>query len=245
MDNFFPCAIGTLCAELATLPICTIKTVYQNSAQTTKPVDVVLHIYRSHSGVRGFFQASIPAVLSQVISTASKYNFYHMFKSFRQTDSEDLVSNSINGMAGGLLGSVLAHPIDVWKNHLQRGELFMWRKGMRVWYQGYTGSIAKNVVLYSCLFPIYDYYKLRFEHPSIAAVATTLTCSILVQPVDYYKTVLMAGNRFTGYMNPYRGFSMMVSRSVPHFMITTYVTETVKRQMEDVTIYVVVKGSSR
>jgi hypothetical protein len=238
MDNFIPSAVGTLCAELATLPICTIKTVYQNSTQTTKPSDVVLQIYRNHAGVRGFFQASVPAVLSQVISTASKYHFYHMFKSIRQTNAEDLVSNSLNGMAGGLLGSVLTHPIDVWKNHIQRGQRFPWQKGMRIWYQGYTGSIAKNIVLYSCLFPIYDYYKLRIEHQAIAAVATTLTCSLLVQPVDYYKTVLMAGNRFTGYMNPYRGFTMMVSRSVPHFMITTYVTETVKQSMESIKVYI-------
>ena len=34
MDNLISSIIGTGCAEILTLPICTVKTVYQNSNET-------------------------------------------------------------------------------------------------------------------------------------------------------------------------------------------------------------------
>lgn len=79
---------------------------------------------------------------------------------------------------------------------------------------GYSASILKNMVLYSILFPVYDYYKIKFDNQIMTSVCTTLTCSLIVQPVDYYKTVLMSGNKFKDLENPYRGFSLMVSRSI-------------------------------
>jgi hypothetical protein len=227
MEYFVSSATGTLCAELITLPICTVKTVYQNSQPNINIKNVVVDIYKTRGGLTGFFQASTPAVISQVLSTAFKYHFYIQCKSIRQTDSGDLLSNSVNGMMGGIMGSFLTHPIDVWKNYVQRGEKYPWT--LRALYQGYSGSIAKNVVLYSCLFPLYDYFSIRTGSQTVASVATTLTCSIMVQPVDYYKTVRMSGNTFHGYRNLYRGFFLMVSRSVPHFMITTFVSDRVQR----------------
>lgn len=226
MEHIVSSVIGTTCAEVLTLPICTVKTIYQTNNSQISPKQIAFNLYQTH-GLKGFFQASIPAIGSQVISTTSKYYLYHKIKEFRQTDPNDLVSNSLNGCLGGLGGSILSHPFDVWKNYSQRSTDLP-NLSIRTLYSGYTGSIAKNIVLYSLLFPVYDFYKLNLPNPVIASIATTCTCSLLTQPVDYYKTVLMGGAKFVGWSNPYKGFSLMLSRSIPHFIISMGVTDWIK-----------------
>lgn len=186
------------------------------------------------TGYKGFIQASPHAILSQVISTSTKYTFYHKIKKFRQTDSNDLISNSLNGMMGGILGSFFSHPIDVWKNYAQRNEYFNWKSlNLKLYYQGYTASIYKNAVLYSCLFPLYDYWKKKFDNILISSVLTTMTVSTIIQPFDYYKTVKMAGNDvkidIKNIKQLGRGFNLMLLRSVPHFFITMAITEKIKK----------------
>ena len=133
-------------------------------------------------------------------------------------------------MVGGILGSILTHPIDCWKNFTQRNESYikylkslsgtnLIRNGL---YKGYMGSIGKNIALYSSLFPLNDFYKSKFDSTLISASLTTITVSLIVQPFDYYKVVKMAGNKPD---KPFRGFGLMIARSLPHFAITIYVTE--------------------
>lgn len=230
MDHLISSIIGTGCAEIITLPICTIKTVYQNSDEK-KITTIIKQIY-NRSGYIGFFQASLPAISSQILSTSTKYYFYNVIKEKRGTDSKDIMSNSINGALGGILGSLFSHPFDVCKNYIQRNEKFNIKINIKTLYQGYSASILKNIVLHSSLFPIYDYYKIKFDDNQIlASICTTITCSLIVQPVDYYKTVLMTGNNFTDFRNPYRGFSLLLSRSIPHFMLTMCVTEYIKKMI--------------
>jgi hypothetical protein len=221
-------AFGTLTAELLTLPICTVKTIYQNNP-TFNTMYIIKHIYKNN-GYIGFFSASKPAIIAQVISTSSKYTFYQKIKEYRQTKKNDFINNSINGMTSGILGSILTHPIDCWKNFSQRNEsyfkylkslkgLYLIRNGL---YKGYMGSIGKNIALYSCLFPLNDFYKSKFDSTLISAPLTTITVSLIVQPFDYYKVVKMAGNKPD---KPFRGLNLMIARSLPHFAITIYVTE--------------------
>ncbi len=224
MDNLISSIIGTGCAEILTLPICTVKTVYQNSNETI--ANTIKQIYYKN-GYIGFFQASLPAISSQIISTSSKYYFYNLIKEKRGTDSKDIISNSINGALGGILGSLFSHPFDVSKNYIQRNEKI--KINIKTLYQGYSASILKNIVLHSTLFPVYDYYKIKFDNQILASICTTITCSLIVQPVDYYKTVMMTGNNFTDFKNPYKGFSLMLSRSIPHFMLTMCITEYIKK----------------
>lgn len=228
MEHFISSSIGSACAEVLTLPICTIKTIYQTQQQTNKltPVQIITHLYQT-KGISGFFQASTPAIISQVLSTSSKYYLYHAIKDYRQTADSDIVSNSINGGLGGLGGSVLSHPFDVWKNHLQRGQRLL-NFQIKTLYSGYSGTIAKNILLYSMLFPVYDFYKLHIASPVMASIVTSITCSLVTQPLDYYKTVLMTGNKFAGWRNPYRGYSLMISRTIPHFMISMAITDNIK-----------------
>jgi len=242
MEHIISSIIGTTCAEVLTLPICTVKTIYQTQTQAqtnnkVKPLQIVSNLYQTQ-GIKGFFQASGPAIVSQVLSTSSKYYLYHIIKDLRQTEPDDFISNSINGALGGLGGSVLSHPFDVWKNHIQRSASLPFKErldlvrnpiqSIKILYSGYSGSIIKNLVLYSLLFPVYDFYKLNLSNHIVASIATTLTCSIVTQPVDYYKTVLMSGKKFDGWANPYKGFGLMLSRSIPHFMISMGITDLIK-----------------
>jgi len=247
MEYIISSVIGTICAEVLTLPICTIKTIYQTQtySQTNyqaKPYQIVSNLYQTQ-GIKGFFQASGPAIASQVLSSSSKYYLYHTIKDLRQTKPDDLISNSLNGALGGIIGSAFSHPFDVWKNHAQRSSKIPFKEGLfldlvkepklciQTLYSGYSGSIFKNLILYSLLFPVYDFYKINLPNQVIASIATSLTCSIVTQPVDYYKTVLMSGNKFNGWANPYKGFGLMISRSIPHFMISMVVTDLIKSQI--------------
>lgn len=223
MENLISSVIGTLCAEIITLPICTVKTVYQNN-NTLTIFQTINNIYTNY-GYKGFIQAYRPAIFSQIISTSSKYYFYELIKSYRKTKKSDIFNNSINGLVGGIVGSIFSHPVDVWKNYLQRNENFSFTNP-KIYYQGYSASIYKNAILYSCLFPVYDYYSSKFSNPYISSICTSLTISIIIQPVDYYKTIKMAGNKPT---NWYRGYTIMLARSLPHFAITMEITEYLKK----------------
>jgi len=227
MEHFISSSIGSACAEILTLPICTIKTIYQTQTLTKwTPLQITMNLYKT-KGVSGFFQASTPAITSQVISTSSKYYLYHRIKDYRQTADADIISNSINGGLGGLGGSLFSHPFDVWKIHSQRGEKLL-NLRMKTLYSGYSGTVAKNILLYSMLFPTYDFYKLHITNPFMASVLTSITCSLVTQPLDYYKTVLMSGNKFVGWSNPYKGYSLMISRTIPHFTISMTITDNIK-----------------
>lgn len=227
MEHFISSSIGSACAEILTLPICTIKTIYQTQTVTKlTPRQIITNLYQT-KGVKGFFQASTPAIISQVLSTSSKYYLYHAIKDYRQTEDSNIISNSINGGLGGLGGSLLSHPFDVWKNHLQRGQTLL-NYRIKILYSGYSGTIAKNILLYSMLFPVYDFYKLHITNPLIASIFTSITCSLVTQPLDYYKTVLMSGNKFAGWGSPYKGYSLMISRTIPHFMISMTITDNIK-----------------
>lgn len=223
---------GTLLAELVTLPICTVKTIYQNNPQHTIR-DSIKSIY-STSGYKGFIQASNPAILAQVISTSSKYSIYELVKSYRKTENNDFTNNTINGMISGILGSFLTHPLDVWKNYKQRNEslsnvLIPSNNKIKILYRGYLGALGKNITLYSMLFPINDYYKTIFNNTLISASLTTLTVSFFVQPFDYYKVVKMANNKAN---RPFRGLTLMLARSLPHFAITMWATEKIQKHLQ-------------
>jgi hypothetical protein len=231
--NILSSAFGTLIAEIVTIPICTLKTVYQNNFQFTIQ-QTFTHIYNQNKSYRGFFQASGPSIISQIISTSSKYSAYEYIKSVRgNSEKGDIVNNSINGIIGGLMGSIITHPFDLWKNFVQRNESYIHhlrfnsiykdRFITRGLYQGYSGSLAKNIVLYASLFPLLDFYESKTDHFWLASVATTVSVSLIIQPFDYYKVVKMSGIK--SIQNPMRGFTLLLSRSIPHLFITMSITK--------------------
>lgn len=221
MEQIIPNMIATSIAEIITLPICTIKTNHQTS--NNKFISETIKQMYKKAGIKGFYQASFFAVLSQVASTTSKYTIYKSLGTYRETKKDDLFNNSINGIICGLAGSLISHPIDVIKNYQQRNQSFINDfkvKKHRIIYQGYSQTILKNVVLYSILYPINDFYYSKTNNFVLSSVATTITAGIFTQPIDYLKTRFMAGIYTFEIRNLYKGFNLMLFRNIPHFLIT-------------------------
>ena len=231
-------ATGATIAELLTLPICTVKTNYQTRSFNSV-TNCVKSIYTTR-GLYGFFSiASYPAVISQIASTCSKFTFYRFLQTYRQTPKADILNNSINGALSGFLGSLLTHPIDVVKVHLQRNESIRpkWNTDLigrvKFMYSGYTPTIGKNVALYALLLPCQDFYKSKVNNTLIAAIMTTVTVTTIIQPLDYLRVRgITKQGLFLGYnpLNYYKGFWLNLSRSIPHFFITIYISELIMRK---------------
>jgi hypothetical protein len=221
-------SVGVAIAEIVTLPICTVKTNYQTNNH--KDIKYIINeIYRKN-GLKGFFEAKFTAIASQTISTASKYYFYNQIKNYRGTDSKDIINNSINGMFGGICGSIFSHPIDVIKLEQQRQISFsniidnIRKNNIRYLYRGYSQSIIKNILLYSSMYPVYDFYKKYINSTLISAPLTTITITLFLQPIDYIKINVMTSNKVI-YRNLYRGLTLNLGRSIPHFLITMSIME--------------------
>jgi hypothetical protein len=158
MDNFnhiISNTIGTVAAEIITLPICTLKTIYQTQSNKKLSIkDTMKKIYQDR-GLRGFYDAKFSAITSQTLSTVSKYGFYQTIKNFRNTQQNDLLNNAINGCTSGILGSIISHPVDVLKNYNQRGDknyfIDMKKNIIKTMYKGYSQTILKNILLYSSI----------------------------------------------------------------------------------------------
>ena len=121
--NLFSSCIGTLTAEILTLPICRIKTIYQNNKKLSIK-STIDSIVKTH-GLIGFFNSLKPALITQMVSTSIKFTLYEKIKNIRKTDKTDIFDNVINGIISGLIGSLISHPLDVWKNFVQRNENYL------------------------------------------------------------------------------------------------------------------------
>lgn len=221
--------IGTSTAELVTIPICTVKTVYQTSDY--KGPWLTAKDILKHRGLSGFYYGTAPAVICQIVSTSSKFAFYHSFKTYRETKDDDLFGNSINGVMGGIVGSFMSHPFDVVKNYRQRQAPFfsdLKSTGPSLLYRGYSQNFIKNVMLYSMLYPLYDYFRHNNLDPIKASACTSMTTTIILQPIDFLKVRMIANKPiWLGWdiRNYYRGFTLNLTRVVPHFAITMSVIE--------------------
>jgi hypothetical protein len=213
--------IASSIAEIITLPLCTIKTNHQ--VENNRYLrETIQKIYFKHKFI-GFYQASFPAVLSQVLSTTTKYSFYRYFSQIRGTDKNDLLQNSINGILGGLTGAIICHPVDVFKNYKQRGINYFEElkiKKFKILYQGFSQTILKNIVLYSILYPTYDYYYSKTNNSIISSIGTTITAGFITQPIDYLKTRYIAGVYSFKVKDLYKGFNIMLMKNIPNFLIT-------------------------
>ena len=212
-------AAATGVAELATLPICIVKTNYQNSKGTMR--EVIARLYEQ-GGIRAFYRASAPAIFSQIISTSTKYTFY------RKLESIPWMTNKIvNGLIGGILSSLITHPIDFVKIHWQMraGPATLdviSREGFRVIYRGYSKSFAKVCVSSAMFYPLYDYVHGYTNNAALSAFASAVISTVAMQPIDYLKTRHIYGKKIY-HVDPriyFRGLRVYLARVVPHFMIT-------------------------
>lgn len=218
-NNLVASSVATGIAELATIPICTVKTNYQ-TRQTNSIIQTVKNIYK-YRGVKGFYSASIFAVPAQVISTSGKYTLYQLGRSYD-------IPRIPAGILSGLVVSSITHPIDFWRISYQRKEKPDYSKGIRIFYRGYSKSITKVIVASSLFLPIYDFTKDRINHPFLASLTSAIISTMLIQPIDYIKTRNVAGVPWYQGPNPiiyFRGCSLNLLRIVPHFTIVMTVTE--------------------
>lgn len=227
MEHLLNSAFATSIAEIATLPICTVKTNYQNHNFSTVS-ECVRHIYKS-KGLRGFVDASLPAVGAQIISTSSKFFLYRNLQSYNNSDKSPWI-RFLNGASSGILSSLITHPMDVVRIHIQMNSKIPWNKP----YRGYSKTLGKVIVGSSLFFPIYDYLNQdRQWKAAPSALATAFISTTIMQPLDYAKTRQMFGLLHLDrtqqvksiFRNYYKGIFLNYSRILPHFTIIMVVIE--------------------
>lgn len=236
--NIIASSVGTVLAELATIPICSVKTNYQTDLKYTSAKQVIQDIYKTR-GLYGFYNSSLSAMSSQIVSTASKYTFYNIIKQYRGTESKDFINNVINGGFAGTMSSFLTHPFDVAKVHQQQGKPIIQtikNEGSSVIYRGWSKTLSKNISLTGLLFPIYDFYSIYITNPWLSALCTSMTVTTFLHPIDYLKVRHISNQKLYDGFNLryyYRGFHLNLMRATPHFMITMGVTEILKKYLKD------------
>ena len=221
--NLMNSALATVVAEVVTLPVCTVKTRYQNTASTS--ISGTLHEIISTDGYRALFRASAPAILAQVVSTSSKYTLYREFDSRKLLG--DFSCRPLNGMVSGMLTTVLTHPIDSIRVHMQMGTLP--RTG--ILYRGYSKSLSKVIVGSSLFFPLYDTVKDVVGNPTLSGIASSMIATTAIHPLDYLKTRHIAGLPCWLGWKPsvyFKGLSLNLGRVVPHFTIVVSIVDYLK-----------------
>lgn len=217
-------AFATIISETIMLPITTIKTVYQTSKRNSI-FDTAIHIYQTRS-IRGFYRSFFASVLSQTTATSIKYVIYSKIKN----DDKHLWKNMLCGIFSGFVSCSIVHPINIVKQHQERGLSFLNRlkeHGPRIFYRGYCRALLLSTLL-TLSFPIYDYLRTHVNNTTLAAASSSIIITTLLQPIDYLKIRGMAGKN-TG-LNLYRGYHINLMRSVPHFVITFSIIEFLKER---------------
>jgi len=228
MKTFVDASIATGIAELITLPICTIKTNYQNTGDKTI-LKTIENIYE-RGGIRNFYRATMPSVTSQVASTASKYYMYN----YLQEKNSIYPNKALNGLLSGIIASIITHPMDCIKIHYQMGidyRKLLKENGTRVLYRGYTKSFGKICMGSMTYLPIYSYINEKIEHPFISSFLSACLSTIFIHPIDYMKTRHVYGlNIYNGFniTSYYKGIFINLCRIVPHFTIMMTIIDYLK-----------------
>ena len=212
---------ATTVAEVATTPICTLKTVFQNSRSNQTIQQTLRGIY-GRGGLTAFYKASPAAVTSQVLSTGMKYSLYRYLQ-------RDFGYNSfLCGFISGIAATVFTHPIDSVRVYLQMGGNVgneFKQRPLSFMYRGYSRSFLKSGVGSSCFYPIYDYCRSHIDNPLVASGISAIVSTTIMQPFDYSKNRAIYGLTEVNKWNPTRTnlFPRLLSQSTPlppHFIIT-------------------------
>ncbi|SNW62260.1 Mitochondrial carrier protein [Orpheovirus IHUMI-LCC2] len=226
-------AFGTSLAEIITLPICTIKTNYQNN-NSNSIIRTTKDIYNS-GGYKAFWKASTPGIISQTISTSSKYFIYRNLEDkkikYYPFPEVEMWNKFINGLCAGVVSTVFTHPVDHFKIHLQMSQSVSTiveniknseEGGFKRLYRGYSKSITKVLFSSGFFFPLFEFYKEKTNSAVISSALSAFTSTIIMHPIDYLKTRHIYGQKLFQGLNPliyYRGLGLNLLRIVPHFCI--------------------------
>lgn len=220
LDRIIRSSFSTLIAELFTLPMCKIKTVYQNT--DVKLIrNVALSIYKD-SGISGFYNASVPAISSQIISTSMKYTLYHELKDNNYISCNIRLKNCIDGLISGIVTSIVTQPLEFLKIHKQMNSLI----NIRNVYQGYSKSLLKTAIGSTLFFPLYDLFKdISDDNKFVGGIVSSTISTIIMHPFDYLKTRAIYGLGSFPIHECFRGLSVNLLRIVPHFTIIVIISE--------------------
>lgn len=237
LHNVMASSAATALAEFTTLPVCTIKTNFQNqcSKSSLSIPQTIKKIYNL-SGIKGFYAASPAAIASQVISTSSKYVLYRYFEDKNMKYSNKL----LNGLISGVITSLFTHPLDCIKIYMQMGSSQKKRSfindlkefGPKLFYRGYDKTLFKTCVGSSLFFPLYDTINTYTDSYFLASLMSAIISTTAVQIFDYLKTRHIYGLPLYQGLNPktyYKGYTLNLMRVVPHFMIVMISIEHFKK----------------
>lgn len=228
-------AFSVSIAELATLPICTLKTNYQNTHSlsiivTFKNMIKIADLNYNKNYFKVFYKASVPALFSQVFSTTTKLALYRKICEY----SDNLM---LNGATSGIIVSMVTHPFDTIKIRKQmRMDVLVKHETniIKNLYKGYTQAFLKTVVGGMLYFPLYDYLKQYDLSPFISSASSAIISATLMHPFDYAKTRRCANLPwFVGYnpLNYLKGLHINLMRIVPHFTIVMTLNEYLRNKI--------------
>jgi hypothetical protein len=218
-DRVINSATATCVAEIVTLPICTLKTVYQNT-NSKSIIETAKNIYVK-TGIAGFYKASVPAIMSQMFSTSSKYTFYKKLEDANLPYTNKIV----NGLLSGIMASIFTHPIDVVKIHWQMNDSLkqgIKENGLGVFYRGYSKTLSKVSMGSALFFPLTDHFKQTTDNIMLASLYAGFVSTLIIHPLDYLKTRHIYNQPLFQGFNPmfyYKGLTLNMMRILPHFVI--------------------------
>ncbi len=240
LNDIYNSSFATLVAEVATLPICTLKTCYQTHHNGFGIKDVIFEIYNKN-GVKGFYKASFPAIGSQVLSTSSKYYFYKFYlnKFSWKQEKPGMREKMFSGWLSGVTSSLITHPLDFFKVKIQSSLTNnnnitianeIKNNGVSVFYRGYSKSFAKVSIGSILFFPLTDLFQEYIDNIVLSSASSAIVSTIIMHPLDYLKTRQISGHDklyhsqniklYKKVLFYYKGLTLNLLRIVPHFTIT-------------------------
>lgn len=210
--------VGASTAEILTLPVCTIKTVYQSGNKSY--LDSVKFIYNIW-GIKGFYRASVPAISTQIFASSYKLVLFNILN----TNQKSNLYTMMAGIFTSLTCIIFTHPLDYFRVSLQTNRDIFYRE----MYKGFSANIGKAILGGATFLPLRSIMKREFSNqPSwTVGIMTAAISTVIVHPFEYFKTFMLANDKNTKicFKNPYRGITVNLCRIIPHFVIMTELSD--------------------
>ena len=137
-----------------------------------------------------------------------------------------ILNEFISGSLGGLVGTIISHPIDTIKTRIQLGTVKNIYEAikMRNFYSGIRAPILGIPLEKSIVFGFYNLGKKYELNNFWSGILGGFMSTLIVTPIEYVKINLQNKNHSLSMTKAYKGFIPTVCRETPGFGIyfTTY-----------------------
>ena len=207
-------AISAVIAEILTLPICTIKSNYQNN--NSNSIIKTIKEINSRNGIKSFYSSSLPAISSQVTSISLRYTFY---RELTKKYGNENYKKPIFGFISAISTTIITHPMDFYKINIQMNNDL--KDSFKVIYRGYSKTLLKATISGTLFLPMYEYLSEKFGSKLYGSIITSVISTLLMHPLDYKKTLQIYGSKHKITMLDLftKGLHINLLRVVPHFTI--------------------------